>query len=186
MDRFKRSAEPVVEVPSLTSHSRLRTSPNGGRATSRYDMVRDVLLTYLSLTLVEATLERALQTRRLATDSMSLDELSELASDAMVGLRLFVPQELLSRLMLDLTEVLDDGSSAALRNPLDTRGKSCPQPLVLLAQTLRAAAHGAKLTVLADDRTFPESVRAWCKKTGHDLVSLDSKPGYHEASIRKP
>jgi TusA-related sulfurtransferase len=69
---------------------------------------------------------------------------------------------------------------------LDARGKSCPMPIVLVAKALRNAKPGDSLTVQADDRAFPEDIKAWCKKTGHELVSLDSKPGYHEAVIKKP
>lgn len=69
---------------------------------------------------------------------------------------------------------------------LDARGKSCPMPIVLIAKALRDAGSGARLTIQADDRAFPEDVRAWCKKMGHELVSLDSKPGYYEAVIKKP
>ena len=59
-------------------------------------------------------------------------------------------------------------------------------PIVLIAKALRGAESGARLIVQADDRAFPEDVRAWCKKTGHELVSLENKPGYHEAVIKKP
>ncbi len=69
---------------------------------------------------------------------------------------------------------------------VDARGKSCPLPIVLIAKALRDASTGVSLTVQADDRAFPEDVRAWCRKTGNELVSLDSKPGYYEATIRKP
>jgi TusA-related sulfurtransferase len=69
---------------------------------------------------------------------------------------------------------------------LDARGKACPMPIVLVAKALRDAGRGDSLTVQADDRAFPEDIKAWCKKTGHDLVSLDNKPGYYEALIRKP
>ena len=69
---------------------------------------------------------------------------------------------------------------------LDARGKSCPMPNVLIAKAFRDAAAGARVTVQADDRAFPEDVRAWCKKTGYELLSLDSKPGYYEAVIAKP
>ncbi len=69
---------------------------------------------------------------------------------------------------------------------LDCRGKSCPMPIVLLAKALRDASSGSRMVVQADDRAFPEDVKAWCKKTGHELVSLDNKPGYWEAVIRKP
>jgi tRNA 2-thiouridine synthesizing protein A len=69
---------------------------------------------------------------------------------------------------------------------LDARGKSCPMPIVLLAKALRGAAAGESMTVQADDRAFPEDVRAWCRKTGHQLVSLADRPGYYEAVILKP
>lgn len=69
---------------------------------------------------------------------------------------------------------------------VDARGKSCPLPIVLIAKALRDAGAGTSLTVQADDRAFPEDIRAWCRKTGTELVSLDSKPGYYEATIRKP
>jgi tRNA 2-thiouridine synthesizing protein A len=69
---------------------------------------------------------------------------------------------------------------------LDARGKSCPMPIVLIAKAFRDAGAGTRLIVQADDRAFPEDVRAWCKKTSHELVSLENKPGYYEAVIKKP
>lgn len=73
-----------------------------------------------------------------------------------------------------------------METSLDARGKSCPLPIVLIAKALRDASSGASLTIQADDRAFPEDVRAWCRKTGNQLVSLDNKPGYYEALIKKP
>jgi TusA-related sulfurtransferase len=69
---------------------------------------------------------------------------------------------------------------------LDARGKACPMPIVLVAKAMREAKRGDSLTVQADDRAFPEDVKAWCKKTGHELASLENKPGYYEARILKP
>jgi tRNA 2-thiouridine synthesizing protein A len=74
----------------------------------------------------------------------------------------------------------------AMQTSLDCRGKSCPMPIVLMTKALKDVSSGARLVVQADDRAFPEDVKAWCKKTGHELVSLDNKPGYYEAVIRKP
>ena len=62
-----------------------------------------------------------------------------------------------------------------MQTSLDCRGKSCPMPIVLMAKALKDISAGARLVVQADDRAFPEDVKAWCKKTGHELVSLDSK-----------
>ena len=73
-----------------------------------------------------------------------------------------------------------------METSLDARGKSCPLPIVLIAKALREAGSGTRLTIQADDRAFPEDVRAWCRKTGNELVSLDNKPGYYEALIKKP
>lgn len=73
-----------------------------------------------------------------------------------------------------------------METSLDARGKSCPMPIVLIAKALREASSGTRLTIQADDRAFPEDVRAWCRKTGNELVSLDNKPGYYEALIQKP
>jgi TusA-related sulfurtransferase len=73
-----------------------------------------------------------------------------------------------------------------METSLDARGKSCPMPIVLIAKALRDVASGTRMTVRADDRAFPEDVKAWCRKTGYQLVSLDGKPGFYEAVIQKP
>ncbi len=72
-----------------------------------------------------------------------------------------------------------------METSLDARGKSCPLPIVLIAKALRQSDPGFVLTIQADDRAFPEDVRAWCRKTGNELLSLDNKPGYYEAVIKK-
>jgi TusA-related sulfurtransferase len=69
---------------------------------------------------------------------------------------------------------------------IDARGKSCPLPIVLIAKAMRSLPAGTAVTVRADDRAFPEDLRAWCRKTKHELLSLDSRPGFHEAVIKKP
>jgi TusA-related sulfurtransferase len=69
---------------------------------------------------------------------------------------------------------------------VDARGKSCPMPIVLVSIAVRAAAPGEQLVVRADDRAFPEDLRAWCQKTGCELISLDYKPGFFEAHLQKP
>lgn len=72
-----------------------------------------------------------------------------------------------------------------METSLDARGKSCPMPIVLLAKALRDAGSGSRMTVQADDRAFPEDVKAWCRKTGNELLSLHNRPGYYEAVIQK-
>ena len=107
MERSKRAGAPAVEGPDLASHSRLRAAADGSPHALGYAKVREVLLGYLSATLVDAVLDRALTARRLLPQQMTEEALQELASDVMVGLRLFVPEQRLSQLMLDLADVLD-------------------------------------------------------------------------------
>ena len=69
---------------------------------------------------------------------------------------------------------------------IDARGKSCPLPIVLTAKALRTTPAGQAVTITADDRAFPEDIQAWCRKTSHELVSLETKAGFYEAVVKKP
>ena len=73
----------------------------------RYSLMREVLLSYLTPILVDSVLERALNARRAKPERLNNTELLELTSDIMVGLRLFVDEERLPKLMLELAEVLE-------------------------------------------------------------------------------
>jgi hypothetical protein len=109
MERFKRDGAPPDDRAGFSSHSRLRAgsaAQRSGEHTLRYGLVREVLLTYLSPILVDSVLTRALQSRKLDA-ALHEAQLAELASDIMVGLRLFVPEERLPTLMLALAEVLE-------------------------------------------------------------------------------
>jgi hypothetical protein len=111
MERFKRDPVPPATAAGLSSQPRLRAgqtvSANSGEHTLRYGLVREVLLTYLSPILVDSVLTRALASRKLSAESLNETQLAELASDIMVGLRLFVPEERLPTLMLALADVLE-------------------------------------------------------------------------------
>jgi hypothetical protein len=110
MDRFKRDAPPPDAGAGFSSQSRQRAeraASRSGEHTLRYGLVREVLLTYLSPILVESVLTRALQSRKLDAATLNEAQLAELASDIMVGLRLFVPEERLPTLMLALADVLE-------------------------------------------------------------------------------
>jgi len=114
MERFKRGALPPSESSlGYSSHSRLRVGPRvepkSGEHALRYALVREVLLGYLSPILVDSVLHKAMTTRRLSPDKVTPAELAEVTSDIMVGLRLFVAEERLPQLMLELAEVLEHG-----------------------------------------------------------------------------
>jgi len=107
MERFKRNAPRLEPGIGFSSHSRLRAASRSSEHTLHYGLVREVLLTYLSPILVDSVLTRALESRKLDATSLNEAQLAELASDIMVGLRLFVPEERLPTLMLALAEVLE-------------------------------------------------------------------------------
>ncbi len=110
MERFKRDAAPLEATAGLSSHSRLkagRVAAGSSVHSMSYGLIREALLAYLSPILVDSVLERALRVRQLEAASLSGAQLAELASDIMVGLRLFVPEERLPTLMLALAEILE-------------------------------------------------------------------------------
>ena len=68
----------------------------------------------------------------------------------------------------------------------DARGLKCPLPIIKLSAALKTIPVGEELRVQANDRGFPPDVRAWCDKTGHELVSLDeTDPAHLVAVIRR-
>lgn len=73
-----------------------------------------------------------------------------------------------------------------MKRDLDARGRACPVPIVELMKTLRDCAPGDTVEVMANDRSFPIDVAAWCKKTGHVLVSLVAHEHEYVAVVKKP
>jgi hypothetical protein len=73
----------------------------------RYALVREILLGYLSPVLVDSVLKKAMADRNVTPAMLSHATLCEITSDIMIGLRLFVGEDRLVQLMLDLAEVLD-------------------------------------------------------------------------------
>jgi hypothetical protein len=93
------------------SESRLRTHERipaqSGQYVMRYALIREILLRYLSPILVDTVLDRAMRARNVLPSMLSASALGEMTSDIMVGLRLFVPEERLPQLMLELADVLE-------------------------------------------------------------------------------
>lgn len=68
--------------------------------------LRTVMARYISPILVDSVLQRALQAHPTAT--RSANALHALTEDCMIGLRLFVKEQDLPRLMLELAEILEE------------------------------------------------------------------------------
>ena len=50
---------------------------------------------------------------------------------------------------------------------VDSRGATCPQPIIDIAQVASRLAPGARLVLLSDDITTATDLPAWCKLKGH-------------------
>jgi tRNA 2-thiouridine synthesizing protein A len=53
---------------------------------------------------------------------------------------------------------------------LDTRGLSCPLPVLRARKALQKLAPGALLRVLATDPGTAKDMQAFCRASGHELV----------------
>jgi tRNA 2-thiouridine synthesizing protein A len=55
---------------------------------------------------------------------------------------------------------------------IDLSGFRCPIPIVELHRLLKKLDVGQQVSVVADDPAFCLDVETWCRKTGHQLISL--------------
>jgi TusA-related sulfurtransferase len=53
------------------------------------------------------------------------------------------------------------------------------------ARAVKAAAPGDIITVLSTDAGFYNDIKAWCQKTGNELVKLEKRLDIYVAVIKK-
>jgi tRNA 2-thiouridine synthesizing protein A len=68
---------------------------------------------------------------------------------------------------------------------LDARGMNCPLPILRTKKALSAMEAGETLAVTATDPGSLKDMQAFCKQTGHELVSSSANQGAFEFLIRK-
>lgn len=69
---------------------------------------------------------------------------------------------------------------------LDCVGLFCPQPLFQTKQAIESIKPGQVLEVLADDPAAEEDIKRFCKRTGHELVSIRRLPdGVQRILVRR-
>ncbi len=56
---------------------------------------------------------------------------------------------------------------------LDCVGLYCPMPILKTRQEMDKIAVDETLEVLADDPAAEEDIKAWAKRTGHKIISID-------------
>jgi tRNA 2-thiouridine synthesizing protein A len=68
---------------------------------------------------------------------------------------------------------------------LDVQGLTCPLPVLKANKALRGLPPGARLTVLATDAASVVDFQAFCRETGHALVSFSESAGVYRYTLRK-
>lgn len=68
---------------------------------------------------------------------------------------------------------------------LDVQGLTCPLPVLKANKALRSLAPGDKLTVLATDPASVADFNAFCRETGHALLSFGESAGVYRFVLRK-
>lgn len=70
---------------------------------------------------------------------------------------------------------------------VDARYKSCPGPLLALAQAVMKANPGQVIMLLATDPATPQDVKEWASNVGHKILKVEEEEGtyriYVEVSI---
>lgn len=75
--------------------------------------------------------------------------------------------------------------NAPATHSLDARGLNCPLPILRTKKALAELAPGETLAVISTDPGSLKDMHAFCKQTGHDLISSSSNQGEFEFLIRK-
>lgn len=68
---------------------------------------------------------------------------------------------------------------------LDARGRRCSMLSMMVAEKIEPLAPGTVLDVQTDDPGAPHEMPAWCKRTGHELLSLESEGEEYRVRIRR-
>lgn len=68
---------------------------------------------------------------------------------------------------------------------LNARGLNCPLPILRCKKVLAEIEGGQVLKVVATDPGSVKDFRAFCKQTGHEMLSLDQGEGEFTFFIRK-
>jgi tRNA 2-thiouridine synthesizing protein A len=68
---------------------------------------------------------------------------------------------------------------------LDARGLNCPLPILRTKKALTAMSAGETLAVTSTDPGSVKDIQAFCKQTGHELISSATNQGEFEFLIRK-
>lgn len=78
--------------------------------------------------------------------------------------------------------VADEETAAQV---LDCTGMQCPLPVIKTAQAIKTLEVGDRLELLATDPGVDPDMRAWSRRTGNELVSIDQQGDVFHVLIRR-
>jgi tRNA 2-thiouridine synthesizing protein A len=64
-------------------------------------------------------------------------------------------------------------------------GRSCPVPVILLAERIGEVKAGQLVEVLADDPVTRSDLPAWCALKSHELVQIQGRPAGWSFLVRR-
>jgi TusA-related sulfurtransferase len=67
---------------------------------------------------------------------------------------------------------------------VDSRGTVCPGPITDLIKTFRKCDAGDVIELLATDPVMEADVKAWCRRTGNELLGMKKDGVTYTAMIR--
>ena len=68
---------------------------------------------------------------------------------------------------------------------IDLKGLLCPMPIVKMAKSIKEISVGETLEAYATDPGVMADVPAWCRSTGHELVTLEKQDGQFHFVVRR-
>jgi len=68
---------------------------------------------------------------------------------------------------------------------LDTKGLSCPLPVLKAKKAMKGIAAGETLTVLATDPSSVQDFKVFCEATGYQLAESSEAAGIYTFVLRK-
>lgn len=68
---------------------------------------------------------------------------------------------------------------------IDTKGLSCPLPIIKASDAIRSVAEGTVIEVISDDPAIELDLPAWCQSQGHTIESASSAGDVFRYLVRK-
>lgn len=78
-----------------------------------------------------------------------------------------------------------NGEKARGRIIVDTRGTFCPIPIVKVSEAIKIVHAGVVVELISDDPAIEFDLPAWCKSTGHKILSSVEEDGVFTFRVKK-